>query len=174
MGMNEDERNLAGSLTAEALPSGAAAPEFTLATDPNTRISLADHRGAPVLLVFYPGDWTPVCNDQLAEISERLGEIEARGAKVLAISVDSEWSHAAFAEARGLKVPLLADFHPKGEISKAYGVWSEEWGHGQRAIFLLDAEGVIRWRTVVPPWVNPGLDEVFSTLDSLPQAVGSA
>lgn len=165
--MNEDEAKLAGSLTGEALPVGSTAPDFTLATDPNTKISLADRRGAPVLLLFYPGDWTPVCNDQLIEISERRGEIEARGASVLAISVDSEWSHAAFAEARNLAIPLLADFHPKGAVSKAYGVWSEEWGHGQRAMFLLDHDGVVRWRTVVPPWVNPGLDDVFAALDAM-------
>ena len=165
--MNEDESRLAGALTGEALPVGAAAPDFTLATDPNTRLSLADHRGVPVLLLFYPGDWTPVCNDQLIELSERLPEIESRGARVLAVSVDSEWSHAAFAEARGLTIPLLADFHPKGAVSKAYGVWSEEWGHGQRALFLIDGEGVIRWRSVVPPWVNPGLDEVFAELARL-------
>ena len=168
--MNEDEAKLAGSLTDTALSVGTAAPDFTLATDPNTKITLADYRGAPVLLAFYPGDWTPVCNDQLIELTARLAAIEERGAKVLAISVDSEWSHVAFAEARDLTVPLLADFHPNGEVSKAYGVWSEEWGHGQRALFLLDADGIVRWRTVVPPWVNPGLTEVFAVLDALPVA----
>jgi peroxiredoxin len=168
--MNEDEAKLASDLTGATLPPGAAAPGFTLATDPNTKILLSDFRGGPVLIAFYPGDWTPVCNDQLIEMTERLAEIEGRGAKVLAISVDSEWSHAAFVEARGLTVPLLADFHPKGAVSTAYGVWSEEWGHSHRALFLVDAEGIIRWRTVVPPWVNPGLTEVFAALDALPQS----
>lgn len=165
--MNENESTMAEALTTEALPVRAAAPDFTLATNPNEKIALADHRGAPVLVVFYPGDWTPVCNDQLIELSRRRAEIEAHGAKVLAISVDSEWSHVAFAEARDLSIPLLADFHPKGEVSKAYGVWSETWGHSERALFLLDGEGVVRWRSVVPPWVNPGLDDVFAALDAL-------
>ena len=166
--MTPDEAALAATLTAAALPPGTPAPEFTLATEPDRTVSLAEFRGAPVVLAFYPGDWTPVCNDQLIELTQRLPEIKARGAKVLAISVDSEWSHAAFAEARGLAIPLLADFHPKGEVSKAWGVWSEEWGHGHRALFLLDADGVVRWRAVVPPWVNPGLDEVFAALEALP------
>ncbi|MFM9107171.1 MAG: peroxiredoxin family protein [Chloroflexota bacterium] len=168
--MNENEAGMAAELTGAALAAGSIAPPFALKTDPNASISLADLRGAPALVMFYPGDWTPVCNDQLIEVSRRLPEIAARGAKAVAISVDSEWSHAAFAEARGLAIPLLADFHPKGAVSKAWGVWSEEWGHSERALFLLDADGIVRWRTVVPPWVNPGLDEAFAALDALAAA----
>lgn len=169
--MTPEETSLAATLTAAALPPGTPAPEFTLATEPDRTISLAEFRGAPVILAFYPGDWTPVCNDQLVEVSRRLPQLRERGAAVLGISVDSEWSHAAFAEARDILFPLLADFHPKGAVSAAYGVWSEEWGHGHRALFLLDADGVIRWRTVVPPWVNPGMDGLLAALDGLAAGV---
>lgn len=169
--MTPDEAALAATLTAAALPPGTPAPEFTLATEPDRTVSLAEFRGAPVVLAFYPGDWTPVCNDQLVELSRRLPQLADRGAKVLGVSVDSEWSHAAFAEARDILFPLLADFHPKGAVSMAYGVWSEEWGHGHRALFLLDADGVIRWRTVVPPWVNPGMDGLLAALDELAAGV---
>jgi peroxiredoxin len=162
--MTDDEARLSADLTARALPPGASAPAFTLETAPGQTVSLDQFTGRPVVLAFYPGDWTPVCNDQLVELSAHLDDFARRGATLLAISVDSAWSHAAFAEARHLRLPLLADFHPKGDVSRAYGVWSEEWGTSQRALFVLDGAGVVRWRLVVPAWVNPGMEDVLRAL----------
>lgn len=162
------------TLTAAALPVGATAPDFVLERAPEETVALSGLRGRPVVLAFYPGDWTPVCNDQLIDLTAHLGAFHRRGAEVVGISIDSAWSHQAFAEARQISVSLLADFHPKGEIARAYGVYSDDWGIAQRAIFLLDADGVIRWRRVVPPWVNPGVSEVVAALDLLPAPVGTA
>jgi len=135
-------------LTAAALPVGAAAPGFALERAPEQTVALADFRDRPVVVAFYPGDWTAVCNDQLVDLTARLGAFHRRGAAVLGISVDSAWSHQAFAEARQIGFPLLADFHPKGEVARAYGVYADDWGIAHRALFLVDTQGVVRWRRV--------------------------
>lgn len=157
-------------LTEAALAVGAAAPDFTLERTPEQPVSLRDFRGRPVVIAFYPGDWTPVCGDQLVDLAGRLASFRRRGAEVLGVSVDSAWSHRAFAEARQIGFPLLADFHPKGEVARAYGVYAEDWGVARRALFLLDGEGVVRWRRVVPPWINPGAAEILAALDELAAA----
>ncbi len=150
------------------LPPGTAAPDFALPTDPDgaTR-SLRDFRRRPLVLAFYPADWSPVCGDQVVELSGVLDEFERRGAALLGISVDSRWSHAAYAEARGLGFPLLADFEPKGAVARAYGVYRAGDGFANRALFVVDGGGVIRWSTMVDPWVNPGTDGVLAALDRL-------
>ena len=155
------------TLTAAALAVGNSAPPFVLERAPDQPVALTDFRGRSVVLAFYPGDWTPVCNDQLVDLTARLGAFRRRGAEVLGISVDSASSHQAFAEARQIGFPLLADFHPKGEIARAFGVYSDAWGIAHRALFLLDANGVVRWRQVVPPWVNPGALDVLGAVDRL-------
>jgi peroxiredoxin len=124
-------------------------------------------RGQPVILVFYPADWSPVCGDQLALYNEVLPMFQEHGAQVLAISVDGIWSHRAFAGGRKLRFPLLADFEPKGAVAQAYGAYDAETGTSERAMFVIDGEGVIRWSYVSPKGVNPGADGILRALESL-------
>jgi peroxiredoxin len=149
------------------LAPGTPAPDFELPSGLDERLSLSALRGRPVVLLFYPADWSPVCGDQVVELNGRLAEFERRGAVLLGISVDSRWSHAAYAEARGLRFPLLADFEPKGAVARAYGVYREGDGNSGRALVVLDGEGVVRWSVVVDPWVNPGVEGVLAALDAL-------
>jgi peroxiredoxin len=150
-----------------ALEAGTRAPDFTLPSSTGEKVSLGDFRGQPVVLVFYPADWSPVCGDQLALYNEVLPLFEDHNAQVLAISVDGLWCHKAFAEQRNLRFPLLADFEPKGAVARFYGVYDAEKGLAQRALFVLDKEGVIRWSYVSPSNVNPGADGILNALESL-------
>jgi peroxiredoxin len=120
-----------------------------------------------VVLVFYPADWSPVCGDQLGLYNEVLPLFEEFGAHVLAISVDGQWSHKAFAEQRQLRFPLLADFEPKGAVARRYGVYDEKAGTSERALLVIDAEGIVRWSYVSPKGVNPGADGILRALESL-------
>lgn len=146
---------------------GGIAPTFVLQNAAEEDVRLEDFRGAPVLLVFYPLDWSPVCGDQLAEIRDRHSEFRDLWVQVVGVSVDSTYSHAAYAASTALPFPLLADFHPKGAVSTAYGVYNEEFGHTERALFLIDGDGVLRWKTVVRPWENPGVDEAIAQAQML-------
>ncbi len=146
---------------------GEAAPDFELVTADGRRIALRDLRGAPVILAFYPADWSPVCGDQMGLYNEVLPEFERYGARLLGISVDGMWCHRAFTENRKLRFPLLADFEPKGAVAKRYGVYREQDGTTERALFVIDADGVIRWRYVSPIDVNPGADGILEALDAL-------
>jgi peroxiredoxin (alkyl hydroperoxide reductase subunit C) len=150
------------------LAPGAAAPELDLPASPDfRRIRLADLRGARVVLAFYPADFTPVCSSELALLSEIMPDIEALGAKLYGISCDSVFCHRAFAERLNLKMPLLSDFHPKGEASRRYGVYSDESGTSARALFVIDGAGVVFWSEVVPGDVNPGAAGVLDALERL-------
>jgi peroxiredoxin len=148
-------------------PVGAAAPDFELASAPDRKVRLADFRGRSVVLVFYPADWSPVCGDQIALYNEMWREFEDYGAQVLGISVDGVWCHRAFADARKLKFPLLADFEPKGAVSRRYGVYREADGISERALFVIDRDGVVGWNYLSPIGVNPGADGIFAALDAL-------
>jgi len=150
------------------LQAGGVAPAFALQEGSSRQVSLADYRGRNVVLVFYPFDWSPVCGDQLALYNELLEEFESLKAQVLGISVDSLWSHAAFASARKYRFPLLADFEPKGEVARAYGAYEPQEGCAERALFVVDAGGVIRWSYLSPMDVNPGADGILAALESLP------
>jgi peroxiredoxin len=156
-----------------ALSAGQVAPPFTLAAKPGETLSLADLRGQPVILAFYPADWSPVCGDQMALYNEVLPEFQRAGAHLLGISVDGTWCHAAFAEQRRLHFPLLSDFEPKGAVAQSYGVYRAQDGVTERALFVLDGDGVIRWSYVSPIDVNPGADGILDALDNL-QATTSA
>jgi peroxiredoxin len=123
--------------------------------------------GRPAILTFYPADWSPVCGDQLALYQAILPEFEQYDAQLVGISVDGAWCHAAYADARGLTFPLLADFEPKGEVSRRFGVYRLRDGVSERALFVLDPEGVVRWQQVVEPAVNPGAAGILSALDDL-------
>jgi peroxiredoxin len=155
------------------LPVGTRAPDFALQSTPDQKVSLADFRGQPVILAFYPGDWSPVCSDQLALYQELLPEFQRLGAELLGISVDGIWSHLAFAEDRNLHFPLLADFEPKGEVARAYDVYRAEDGTTERALYVIDGDGVVRWSYVSPVGVNPGADGILRALESLDQEVAS-
>ena len=127
------------------LSPGTKAPDFILKKKPDQTLSLAELRGQPVVLVFYPADWSPVCGDELALFNEVLPEFQRYGAQVVGISVDGVWCHKAYAKARNLEFPLLADFEPKGEVSRKYGAYRAPDGFSERALFVLDGDGVIRW-----------------------------
>src|SRR5580658_5119905 len=149
------------------LAAGTAAPEFTLHVTPDQKLSLKELRGRPVILAFYPADWSPVCGDQMALYNELLSEFQDLGAQLLGISVDGVWCHAAFTQNRKLHFPLLADFEPKGAVASLYGVYRESDGTSERALFVIDADGVIRWSYVSPIGVNPGADGILSALEEL-------
>src|ERR1700722_13507896 len=127
------------------LPAGTAAPNFTLHVTPDQTLTLSELRGKPVILAFYPADWSPVCGDQMALYNEILPEFEKHGAKLLGVSVDGVWCHEAFAKDRNLHFPLIADFEPKGGLAKAYGVYRDADGISERALFVIDKDGVIAW-----------------------------
>lgn len=152
---------------AAPLPPGTDAPAFQLRSTPDQSVSLADFRGRPVILVFYPEDWSPVCSDQLALYQALLPEFERFNAELVGISVDGIWSHLAFAKDRNLHFPLLADFEPKGEVARAYRVYRSEDGTSERALYVIDADGVVRWSYVSPVGVNPGADGILRALESL-------
>jgi peroxiredoxin len=152
---------------ADPLHPGTVAPEFELPSSLGTPVGPSTFRGVPVILVFYPADWSPVCTDQLALYQEVMPEFEKYGAKLLGISVDGVWSHRAFAKDRNLLFPLLADFEPKGEVSRAYRVYRAEDGTSERALFVIDPVGVVSWSYVSPVGVNPGADGILRALDDL-------
>jgi peroxiredoxin len=135
-------------------------------------LSLADFRGRPLIMAFYPADWSPVCTDQLALYNQVLPEFQRYGAELVGISVDGVWCHQAFASDRNLHFPLLADFEPKGAVAKRYGVYDDSIGESRRALFVVDGAGVIRWSYVSPVDINPGADGILAALDAL-DAAGS-
>ena len=149
------------------LEPGAEAPDFVLGSTPDQTLSLSEFRGQPVILAFYPGDWSPVCSDQLGLYQAVLPEFEKFGAQLLGISVDGVWCHQAFARDRNLHFPLLADFEPKGEVSRAYGAYRSQDGTSERALFVIDADGIVSWSYVSPVDVNPGADGILRALESL-------
>lgn len=150
-----------------ALAPGTEAPDFSLRSTPDQRVSLSDFRGRPVILCFYPADWSPVCGDQVVLYNELLDEFKRYEAELLGISVDGVWCHQAFARDRKLKFPLLEDFEPKGEVARKYGVYRLPEGTSERALFVIDADGVIRWSYVSPIGVNPGVDGILHALEEL-------
>ena len=149
------------------LEAGTRAPEFKLLATPDQRLSLRELRGRPVILAFYPADWSPVCGDQMALYNEILPEFREFNAQMVGISVDGQWCHAAFAESRRLHFPLLADFEPKGAAARAYGVYRDEDGTSERALFVIDRQGIIAWSHCSPLSVNPGADGILDTLESM-------
>ncbi|MDB6123355.1 MAG: AhpC/TSA family protein [Pedosphaera sp.] len=150
-----------------ALSPGTTAPDFTLQSTPDQTVSLSDFRGQPIVLVFYPADWSPVCGDQVTLYNEILPEFQSLGAELVGISVDGAWCHAAFSRDRKLHFPLLADFEPKGEVARLYGVYRQGDGVSERALFVVDAEGNIHWSHVSPIGVNPGAAGILAALEDL-------
>lgn len=158
----------ASGVRAQGLSHGTAAPELDIPGTPDgDRIKLADQRGSPTVLVFYPGDFTPVCTGELGLFNELLPELQLFGAKVFAVSCDSLWSHFAYAEQLNLRIPLLSDFHPKGDVCQRFHVYRDDIGTAERALFVLDGEGRIFWSHVSPIELNPGADGVLLALEQL-------
>jgi peroxiredoxin len=151
---------------------GTAAPEFSLRATPDQNVALSQLKGHPVVLVFYPADFSPVCGDQISLYNELLSEFERYKAQIVGISVDGAWCHAAFSHERKLHFPLLADFEPKGAVAKSYGVYDDASGVSQRALFVLDEQGIVRWSYVSPVGINPGADGILDALDKLPGQSG--
>jgi peroxiredoxin len=152
----------------ELLRSGSNAPDFTLHATPDQDLTLSDLKGQPVILAFYPADWSAVCGDQMSLYNEALPEFEKYGAEILGISVDGVWCHAAFAKHNHIHFPLLADFEPKGSVAKQYGSYREGDGFCERALFVIDRKGVISWSHLSPLAVNPGADGILRALEQLP------
>ena len=158
----------------DALPAGTRAPDFELKATPDQSVTRGSFRGRSLIMAFYPADWSPVCTDQMALYNEILPEFKRLGGELVGISIDHAWCHVAFAQSRNLHFPLLADFHPKGEVARSYGVYEESGGTSQRALFVIDADGIVRWRYVSPMGINPGADGILDALEKLPKKGASA
>jgi peroxiredoxin len=151
------------------LPAGSPAPVFSLHVTPDQKLSLSELRGKPVILAFYPADWSPVCGDQMALYNEILPEFQKFGAILVRVSVDGVWCHEAFAKDRHLQFPLAADFEPKGQVARAYGAYRDEEGICERALFVIDRKGVVDWSYLSPIAINPGADGILEALMNLPK-----
>ena len=163
----ETSSDAEGEKRATALPPGKRAPEFNLHTTPDQAVALDDFKGKRLILVFYPADWSPVCGDELAIFNEVLPEFHKHNAELVGISVDGVWCHIAYAKYHKIHFPLLSDFEPKGEVARSYGVYRKKDGFSERALFLIDEQGTIRWSYVSPIGGNPGADGVLDALEEL-------
>jgi peroxiredoxin len=130
-------------------------------------VSLSEFRGRPVVLAFYPADWSPVCTDQLSLYNQILPEFQRFNAEIFGVSVDGSWSHVAFSKDRNLKFPLLSDFEPKGKVASLYGAYSDKTGEAERALFVIDDNGKVSWSYLSPDGVNPGADGILDALEKL-------
>jgi peroxiredoxin/predicted DsbA family dithiol-disulfide isomerase len=175
--MNTDAQNqhpIAEPLS--VLTPGTPAPDFTLRRAPDETISLHDFRGQPVVLAFYPADWSPIGNEQMVLYNEMLPEFFRLKAELLGISVDGVWCHLAYSRDRSLRFPLLSDFEPKGAVSRAYGVYHRLQGTSAPALYVIDAQGIIRWSHVFSAAITAGVEDVLTILGGLGgihQPVGS-
>ena len=144
---------------------GQPAPDFTLRDQDGKKVTLSELRGQTIVLVFYPLDWSPGCTDQLNIYQEVLSEFREQGADLYGISVDSAFSHKAFREHLGLEFSLLADFEPKGEVSRKYGMYIEERGHNERGFVVVDPDGNVKHSHKSPsPLEIPGANLIFDAL----------
>jgi peroxiredoxin len=151
----------------EMLTPGTQAPDFTLKSGDGDEVTLSDLRGQKVVLAFYPLDWSSGCQNQMDAFTAGWDQVEGTGAKVYGISIDSTWSHKAWKEARGLKIPLLADFHPKGAVGQAYGVYNPERGNHRRVTFYIDEQGVITEVDDKPATDASGVETVCEVLGKM-------
>jgi peroxiredoxin len=156
-------------MTEQILQKGAPAPDFELYTAADQKVKLTDFRGKKLIMAFYPADWSPVCSDQMALYNETLKFFEEYNAALVGISVDSKWCHVAFSGNRKLNFPLLADFEPKGEVSRQYGVYNAGEGTSERALFIIDETGTIQWSYLSPVGQNPGAEGILDALEEMSQ-----
>jgi peroxiredoxin (alkyl hydroperoxide reductase subunit C) len=149
------------------IEAGTPAPGFALPDQDGNEVTLESLRGRRFVLVFYPSDFSPVCTDQLNVYQEVLGELRERGVELYGVSVDSSWCHKAFQRHLGVEIPLLADFHPKGAVSQAYGVYTEKYGVAKRALVMVGPDGVVEWAHKSPsPLEIPGANLIFDALEA--------
>ena len=151
----------------QPLKKGMKAPDFSLKSTSDQEVSLKDFLGKPVILAFYPADFSPVCGSELTLFNEVLPEFKKYDAQLFGISVDNIWSHLAFAKERNLHFPLLSDFNPKGGVSRMYNAYQEEDGLSKRALYVIDKNGVIAWGYISPIGINPGADGILKALEEL-------
>jgi len=163
-----------GNDSSQPLAAGVRAPDFSLHDTPDQIVSLSDFRGKRLILMFYPADWSPVCGDEVTLFNEVLPEFRKLNAELLGVSVDGVWCHIAFAKDRKLHFPLLADFEPKGAVARAYGAYRQHDGTSERALFVIDEQGIIRWSYLSPIGINPGADGVLTALEELETKKGAA
>jgi peroxiredoxin len=154
-------------MTDQLLTAGTRAPDFELSGSVEGPVRLSSMAGAPVILAFYPADFSPVCGDQMALYEVVRPEFDRYGARILGLSVDGVWCHRAFAADRGVHFPLLSDFEPKGEVARAYGAYDKKEGMAERALFVIDGEGIVAWSYVSPSGMNPGADGILNALEAL-------
>ena len=146
---------------------GTPAPDFSLPDQNGNMVSLGDFAGRKLMLCFYPLDFSPVCSDQLSIYQEVLPEIEAQGTELVGVSVDSAYCHRAFREHLNLTMPLLADFHPKGAMSRDYGTYQDDFGTDSRSLVLVGEDGVVRWSYASPsPKEIPGANLIFDAIEA--------
>jgi mycoredoxin-dependent peroxiredoxin len=131
-----------------AVEVGDSAPDFELVDQHGTPVKLSDFRGKKVVVVFYPLAFSGVCQGELCEIRDELPTFGGDDVQVLAVSVDSMFSHRSWAEQQGYEFPLLSDFWPHGHVAQEYGVFDDARGVATRGTFIIDAEGVVRWKVV--------------------------
>jgi peroxiredoxin len=158
----------------EPLAVGTQAPDFQLKDTPDQRVSLSDFAGRPVVLAFYPADFSPVCSNEMSLFNELIDEFRRYDAQMLGISVDNVWCHLAFAKDRNIQFPLLSDFHPKGEVSMAYNAYRDQDGESERALYVINGDGKIAWGHISPIGINPGADGVLDALERLQTRTAAA
>lgn len=149
------------------LPIGTIAPDFELYSTPDQKLRLGELRDKKVILAFYPADWSPVCGDQMSLYNEVEKYFAGHNAQVVGISVDSKWCHLAFSEHNKFHFPLLSDFEPKGAVAKLYEAYDEKEGECRRSLYVIDENGIIRWRYLSPVGMNPGADGILNALEKL-------
>jgi len=151
----------------QILAPGTPAPDFTLPYAPGKPMTLSRSLDKLIVLIFYPADWSPVCGDQLGLYNEILDEFQRYDAQLIGISVDGVWCHAQYAKERQFGFKLLADFEPKGAVARQFGAYRAADGLCERAIFVIDTKGIIRWSYLSPIDQNPGADGILAALDDL-------
>ena len=166
--------NSAETRRSAPLEPGTPAPEFRLRLTPEQTVAPSDFAGQPVILAFYPADWSPVCSDQMVLYQELMPVFKRHNAQLIGIAVDSVWCHLAFARDRNLRFPLLADFEPKGAVARIYNAYGDGDGYSERALFVIDAEGSICWSYVSPVGVNPRADGILRALESMETREGAS
>jgi mycoredoxin-dependent peroxiredoxin len=146
---------------------GQEAPDFTLRDDQNHKWTLSEHRGRNLLLVFYPLSFSGVCTTELRELRDRGAEF-ADAAEVVGISVDSKYVQAAFKRDENLTARLLADFQPRGEVARKYGVYLDDWGYAGRGTFVIDKDGKVAGKIVSEVGEKRDPDEYLKALADCP------
>jgi peroxiredoxin len=149
------------------LKVGDVAPDFTLKGHDDQEYTLSAFRGQPVVLAFYPLDFSPICTDEHACFVRDMARLNALNAQVFGISVDSVWAHKAFARQMGITYPLLADFQPRGEVAGKYGVFLEDAGIAARTTFVIDADGRIAFIQRNEIEQVPDVSEIITALEQL-------